>query len=119
MGIWLQGDYRRVLKESQLVIDTRNATRKLRGEAGPPATLEVVSGADQTGIAGTVLRGQQAQEMLIGYLRQTIPGAVDLPYEQILTSLAENSTGILSVGTLFFLWIATRLVAVTRSPLRR
>ena len=74
------------------------------------------------GIAGTVLgrvgRGQRAQETVIEYLRQTVPGAVDLPYEQILTSLAENSTGILSVGTLFFLWIATRLIGTLRTVLR-
>lgn len=70
------------------------------------------------GIAGTVLRGRRAQDTLIGYLRETIPGAVDLPYEQIISSLATNSTGILSVGTLFFLWIATRLVGTLRTVLR-
>ena len=70
------------------------------------------------GIAGTVLRGRRAQDTLIGYLRETIPGAVDLPYEQILSTLAANSTGILSVGTLFFLWVATRLVGTLRTVLR-
>ena len=70
------------------------------------------------GIAGTVLRGQQAQNTLVQYLRQTIPGAVELPYEEILSKLAENSTGILSIGTLFFLWIATRLVGTLRTVLR-
>jgi membrane protein len=72
------------------------------------------------GIAGTVLRGQQAQDTLIGYLNQTIPVAVgeNLNYEQILTNLAQNSTSILSVGTLFFLWISTRLVGTLRTVLR-
>ena len=71
------------------------------------------------GIAGTVLgRGQRAQDTVIEYLRQTVPVAVDLPYEQILTTLAQNSTGILSVGTLLFLWIATRLVGTLRTVLR-
>jgi membrane protein len=70
------------------------------------------------GIAGTVFKGQRAQDTVIQYLRETIPGAVDLPYEQILSTLAENSTGILSVGTLFFLWIATRLVGTLRTVLR-
>lgn len=74
------------------------------------------------GIAGTVLgrvgRGARAQETVIEYLRQVVPVAVDLPYEQILTSLAKNSTGILSVGTLLFLWIATRLIGTLRTVLR-
>lgn len=73
------------------------------------------------GIAGTVLRGERAQramEVLVTYLQETIPGAVDLPYEDILASLAENSTGILSIGTLFFLWVATRLVGTLRTVLR-
>ncbi|HUG40127.1 MAG TPA: YihY/virulence factor BrkB family protein [Longimicrobiales bacterium] len=70
------------------------------------------------GIAGTVLKGQRAQDMLVQYLRQTIPGAVDLPYEQLLSNLAANSTGLLSIGTLFFLWVATRLVGTLRTVLR-
>ncbi|MFO7895265.1 MAG: YihY/virulence factor BrkB family protein [Longimicrobiales bacterium] len=71
------------------------------------------------GIAGNVLqRRQEIQEMLLRYLDQTIPVAVNLPYERILTDLAQNSTGILSIGTLFFLWIATRLVGTLRIVLR-
>jgi uncharacterized BrkB/YihY/UPF0761 family membrane protein len=36
----------------------------------------------------------------------------------ILQELAARSTGILSVGTLFFLWVATRLVGTLRTVLR-
>jgi membrane protein len=72
------------------------------------------------GIAGTVLRGQRAQETLISYLNQTIPVAVgdSLNYAQLLTDLAQRSTGLLSIGTLFFLWVATRLVGTLRTVLR-
>ena len=72
------------------------------------------------GIAGTVLRGQRAQQQLIQYLDQIVPAAVGdvLPYSEMLARLAENSTGILSVGTLFFLWVATRLVGTLRTVLR-
>jgi membrane protein len=72
------------------------------------------------GIAGTVLRGPSAQATLLRYLDRTIPVAVadHLAYEELLTGLAQNSTGILSIGTLFFLWIATRLVGTLRTVLR-
>lgn len=70
------------------------------------------------GIAGTVLRQQDIQDTLIRYLDQAIPAAVNLPYERVLNDLARKSTGILSVGTLFFLWIATRLVGTLRIVLR-
>jgi membrane protein len=76
------------------------------------------------GIAGTVLTflDTDAQQALLGYLRQTIPAAIDedsLDLAAILQGLAERSTGILSVGTLFFLWIATRLVGTLRVVLRQ
>ena len=78
-----------------------------------PMVLAVV------GIAGAVLqRRQEIQEMLLRYLEQTIPQAVNLPYERVITDLAQNSTGILSIGTLFFLWISTRLVGTLRIVLR-
>lgn len=71
------------------------------------------------GIAGFLLqREQQMQDMLLQYLDQTIPAAVNLPYRRIIGDLAQNSTGILSVGTLFFLWISTRLVGTLRVVLR-
>ena len=71
------------------------------------------------GIAGTVLqRRREIQDMLIRYLDQAVPAAVSLPYERIINDLAQNSTGILSIGTLFFLWISTRLVGTLRIVLR-
>ena len=71
------------------------------------------------GIAGAILQLQQEmQAMLLRYLDQTIPAAVNLPYQRIINDLARNSTGILSVGTLFFLWISTRLVGTLRVVLR-
>jgi membrane protein len=71
------------------------------------------------GIAGFLLQMQQEmQDMLLRYLDQTIPAAVNLPYRRIINDLAQNSTGILSIGTLFFLWISTRLVGTLRIVLR-
>jgi membrane protein len=72
------------------------------------------------GIAGTVLRfqGADAQQTLLEYLQQTIPVAVNIDIALILEELAAQSTGILSVGTLFFLWVATRLVGTLRTVLR-
>ncbi|MBW3554654.1 MAG: YihY/virulence factor BrkB family protein [Gemmatimonadetes bacterium] len=71
------------------------------------------------GIAGTVLRGQRVRNQLIGYLDQVVPAPVAeyLNYGELLRTLTESSTGILSVGTLFFLWIATRLVGTLRAVL--
>ncbi len=77
-----------------------------------PLVLAVV------GIAGTVLQRQEIQDMVFQYLDQTIPAAVNLPYRRIINDLAQNSTGILSIGTLFFLWISTRLVGTLRIALR-
>jgi membrane protein len=73
------------------------------------------------GIAGTVLRflDTDAQQTLLGYLEQIMPAALDVDLTSILQGLAERSTGILSVGTLFFLWIATRLVGTLRVVLRQ
>lgn len=73
------------------------------------------------GIAGTVLRfqGADAQQTLLNYLHQLIPAAVNVDVEPILRELAAQSTGILSVGTLFFLWVATRLLGTLRTVLRQ
>jgi membrane protein len=72
------------------------------------------------GIAGTVLQflGTDAYDTFLSYLHQTIPAAVNVDVEGILAELAQRSTGLLSVGTLFFLWIATRLIGTLRTVLR-
>jgi membrane protein len=73
------------------------------------------------GIAGTVLRFMDAdgQQALLNYVDQVMPDAVDVDVVPILQELAHRSTGILSVGTLFFLWIATRLIGTLRTVLRQ
>jgi membrane protein len=72
------------------------------------------------GIAGVVLRfqGADAQQTFLYYLHQTIPAAVNVDVAVILEDLAAHSTGFLSVGTLFFVWVATRLVGTLRVVLR-
>jgi membrane protein len=72
------------------------------------------------GIAGTVLQfqGADAYRTFIYYLHQTVPAAVNVDVEGILDDLVQHSTGLLSVGTLFFLWVATRLVGTLRTVLR-
>ncbi len=72
------------------------------------------------GIAGLVLRfqGANAEQTLLNYLANVIPAAVTLDIAGILENLAAQSTGILSIGTLFFLWVATRLVGTLRVVLR-
>jgi membrane protein len=72
------------------------------------------------GVAGAVLRfqGADAQQTLLGYLDQVVPQAVNLDVEPLIASLAEQATGLLSIGTLFFLWVATRLVGTLRTVLR-
>jgi membrane protein len=72
------------------------------------------------GVAGTTVRflGADAQQTLLAYLEQSIPAAVDIDVAGRVESLAEQSTGILSFGTLLFLWIATRLVGTLRTVLR-
>jgi membrane protein len=72
------------------------------------------------GIAGAVLRvqGANAQAQLMRYISEAVPAAVNVDVAPILEELAQQSTGILSVGTLFFLWVATRLVGTLRTVLR-
>lgn len=74
------------------------------------------------GIAGTVLRMQDpgAAEVLMGYVTRNIP-PVSAEFEravgQRLEELIERSTSLLSVGSVFLLWVSTRLVATLRSVL--
>ena len=72
------------------------------------------------GVAGVVLRrlGANAQDSLLSYVARTVPEAVSLDVGGILDTLAAESAGILSIGALFFLWVATRLVGTLRIVLR-
>jgi membrane protein len=74
------------------------------------------------GIAGMVVHRFQdadALETFLYYLHQIVPAAINVDVAGILNELAARSTGILSVGTLFFLWVATRLVGTLRTVLRQ
>lgn len=72
------------------------------------------------GIAGVVVRslGADAEQALLSYVERGVPAAVNLNIRPVLTSLAAKSAGLLSVGTLFFMWVATRLVGTLRAVLR-
>jgi membrane protein len=72
------------------------------------------------GVAGTVVAFLEAdaQQTLLNYLAQAVPAAVNLDVAAILDSLASQGTGLLSIGFLFFLWVATRLVGTLRVVLR-
>ncbi|MFP4624000.1 MAG: YihY/virulence factor BrkB family protein [Gemmatimonadota bacterium] len=72
------------------------------------------------GVAGATLRFLEAdaQQTLLDYVSRSIPSAVNVDVGQLLEGLAEQSTGLLSIGTLIFLWTATRLVGTLRAVLR-
>jgi membrane protein len=75
------------------------------------------------GIAGTVLRQQSADPagLLFDYISQAIP-PVSREFEQAVRDLfrgfLDESTGLLSIGTLIFIWLATRLIGTLRTALR-
>lgn len=79
-----------------------------------PLLITVVGVA---GLAVTFLEAD-AQQTLLNYLARTVPAAVNLDVAEILDNLASQGTGLLSIGTLFFLWVATRLVGTLRVVLR-
>jgi membrane protein len=74
------------------------------------------------GIAGTILQLQQADptSLLLGYITQTLP-PVSPEFEELVAGLLRGvigqSAGLLSVGTIFFIWVATRLVGTLRTVL--
>lgn len=76
------------------------------------------------GIAGLVLRGRYADPAgtLMGYLVQALPGALSQEFIDSLRlgldDLINQSGGLLSLGTIFFIWVATRLVGTLRTALR-
>lgn len=75
------------------------------------------------GIAGTILRlqGADATEPLLRYLIGSLPPvspAFEQTVRQMLRDLTDKSTGFLSIGTVFLIWVATRLVATLRATLR-
>ncbi len=76
------------------------------------------------GIAGLVLQGRSADPAgtVLDYLDQALPGALSQDFTASLRSalqkLIRQSGGLLSISTLFFTWVATRLVGTLRTVLR-
>jgi membrane protein len=79
------------------------------------------------GIAGLVLRARAADpgSFILGYVNEVLPGALGAVDQQFvdnlrnsLNELIEQSSGLLSLSTLFFIWVATRLVGTLRTALR-
>jgi membrane protein len=76
------------------------------------------------GIAGIVVKNRFADPAgtLLGYLVQILPGALNQDFIATtrgwLVELIDQSSGLLSISTLFFIWVATRLVGTLRSALR-
>jgi membrane protein len=76
------------------------------------------------GITGLILRGRYANpaDTVIGYLLQAMPVAPDLALvdtiRRTLEEVLEQSGGLLGIGTLIFIWVATRLVGTLRTALR-
>lgn len=75
------------------------------------------------GIAGLLVRSQTADptQELLDYLLQSVPpvsGDFEDFVRRMLNGLLDKSTELLSIGTLFLLWFATRLVGTLRTVLR-
>lgn len=75
------------------------------------------------GIAGTILRMQEtdATETVLRYIVQSIPPVSEEFQESmrgLLRELIDQSTGFLSVGTIFLVWVSTRLIGTLRTALR-
>lgn len=74
------------------------------------------------GIAGTILRIRQADPtaLLLGYVLRAIP-PVSPEFEravaELLAGIIAQSTGLLSVGMIFLIWVAARLVGTLRTVL--
>lgn len=74
------------------------------------------------GIAGTILRIQQTDptSTLLEYIYRALP-EVNPEFEQaigdLLNDFVTQSTGLISVGTIVLLWVATRLVGTLRTVL--
>ena len=69
------------------------------------------------GITGAVLRQQNADVagVLMNYLMEAIPDAGEDFRQKVRTLLegfTDSSTGLLGIGTVFFVWIATRLIGI-------
>lgn len=75
------------------------------------------------GIAGTVLRIRSTDptETLLRYITESLPPIGDDYLDRIrdiLHELISQSAGLLGIGTIFFIWFATRLIGTLRTALR-
>lgn len=75
------------------------------------------------GIAGTMLRLQDADptETVLRYIIESLPPVSDefeAGVRGMLHQLLEQSTGLLSIGTVVLIWLSTRLVGTLRTALR-
>jgi len=75
------------------------------------------------GITGAVLRHQNADVagVLMGYLMEYLPDAGEDFRQKVRTLLegfTDASAGLLGIGTLFFVWISTRLIGTLRAVLQ-
>lgn len=81
-----------------------------------PLILAVLS------VAGMVLANRSADPagVLLRYINEILPGALSVAADlrEGLNDLIAQSGGLLSLSTLFFIWLATRLVGTLRTALR-
>jgi membrane protein len=79
------------------------------------------------GIAGLAIRARSADpgSFILGYVNEALPGALTAVNQTFvedlrggLNELIQQSSGLLSLSTLFFIWVATRLVGTLRTALR-
>ncbi|HEX7118997.1 MAG TPA: YihY/virulence factor BrkB family protein [Longimicrobiales bacterium] len=75
------------------------------------------------GIAGTILRLQHTDptDPLLEYIFDSLPPVSEEFQDAvggILDQLVARSTGLLSIGTIFLVWLSTRLVGTLRTALR-
>lgn len=75
------------------------------------------------GIASAVMQQQNKDVagMLLGYVVDALPDAGSDFRQKIhglLQDITRNSAGILSIGTVVFIWLATRLIGTLRAALR-
>lgn len=76
------------------------------------------------GIAGTILRFQEGAdptERVVAYLIESLPPVSDEFQgwvRRVLDEVVGRSTGLLGIGTVFLIWVATRLIGTLRTALR-
>jgi membrane protein len=75
------------------------------------------------GISGTVLRIRSTDptETLLRYITESLPPIGEDYLDRIrdiLHELISQSAGLLGIGTIFFIWFATRLIGTLRTALR-